>query len=370
MPEITSIQNIQAKLREFEKRIDGAIVAANTLARIRTDAENFVTHIEGIGSKSEQANEKISLSLKNAEDVRFQLNKMQDEWETLKLQLEKTQDKSKNIEKSLLSEINSAIQLLSGKFTDAEERLKTVNKISLSEQTELLLKIAVSTKADAESVKKSQSFVADTGARIGGLLRTLRDDLHAEIQDGLIASENILKAKAQQIEESFEEKQQTLHTAIDSRSENYQRLLREEMKGFKAEIHRDLAQQEQSINNRLTEFISKQNVMILNLSQQIDSFNRASQAQLTTIQTNDAKIREVSIALDTQQDIENKNTIAWQSNIETLQALIIKIQSQIEHQDKSIIELTKITHQNSVRLDETLNKLQGIPLLGGKFRNQ
>lgn len=101
---------------------------------------------------------KISLSLKNAEDVRFQLNKMQDEWKTLKLQLGKIQEKSKDIEKSLLSEINSAIQLLSGKFTDAEERLKTVNKISLSEQTELLLKIAASTKADAESVKKSQSL--------------------------------------------------------------------------------------------------------------------------------------------------------------------------------------------------------------------
>ena len=39
MSEITSVQTIRAKLNEFEERVTGAIDAANTLARIRTDAE-------------------------------------------------------------------------------------------------------------------------------------------------------------------------------------------------------------------------------------------------------------------------------------------------------------------------------------------
>ena len=65
MPEITSVETIRAKLREFEERVDGAITAAKTLARIKTDAEKLLTEIQGISTKSE-------LSLQKAEGVRLQ----------------------------------------------------------------------------------------------------------------------------------------------------------------------------------------------------------------------------------------------------------------------------------------------------------
>jgi hypothetical protein len=58
MPEITSVETIRAKLDEFEDRMDGAITAAKTLARIKTDAERLLTDVQGISAKSEHSLQK------------------------------------------------------------------------------------------------------------------------------------------------------------------------------------------------------------------------------------------------------------------------------------------------------------------------
>ena len=80
MPEIASVERIREKLREFEERVDSAVAAAKTLARIKGDAEKLLTNIEGVSTKSEQ-------SLQKAEGVRLQLQQLQNEWDTLKQQV-------------------------------------------------------------------------------------------------------------------------------------------------------------------------------------------------------------------------------------------------------------------------------------------
>jgi chromosome segregation ATPase len=369
MPEITSVETIRAKLREFEQRVDGAIAAATALNRIRTDAEKLVVHIQGIEKKSEKSDTKLEKSLEKAEGVRLQLNQLQHDWETLKQQLETAQGESRKIGKMLLAQLDSAIQSLARKVTDAEERLKAVNKISLAEQADLLRKLAASTQANADAAEKAQSFVADTGAQLDGLLATLRDDLQAEVQDRFAKSEKLFESEAQRIEANLGQVQETLRKAVENKAESYQRLIREEISAFKADIQRDLAQQEQAIDRRLTDFLNKQNAMVQNLSQQIDSFNRASQAQSADLGITNTKIAELVAAFGIQKEAGGREMLALTGGVAELRLLLTKVEAKLGPQDGAIAALEQASQDTATRLNQTLDKLKQLPLfLGGKFK--
>lgn len=479
MPEITSVETIRAKLREFEYRVDGAMTAASALARIRTDAEKLVAHIQEIEKKSEKADVRLEKSFGKAEDIRLQLSQFQKDWEMLKQQLNNAQGESRKIGATLLAQLDDAIETLGKKVTSAEERLKTANKLSLDEQANLLGKLAASTRANAEIAEKSQSFVAetgarlggllgtlrddlqaevqgrlatsekwleseaqrvdkhlkevqqtlseavqsraedyqrilhkdllkqlaastqvstnvaekaqslvsDTGARLGGLIETLRDDLQAEVQDRLAVSEKRLesqtqqigknleqaqslahKAETQRIEENVQQGQQALRKAVESKADNYQRLLREEMSAFKADIQRDLVQQEQAIDRRLTDFLNKQNAMVQNLSQQIDSFNRASQAQSADLRVTNTKISELAAAFDTQKETEVRQLLALTGGVTELRLLLTKAEAKIGSQEGVIAALSQTSQDTAKRLNQTLEKLKKSIITGGILR--
>ena len=367
MPEITSVETIRAKLREFEQRVDGAIAAANALARIRMDAEKLVTHIQGIEKKSEKTDTKLERSFEKADGIRLELSQLQKDWETLKQQLDNAQGESRKIGETLLSKLDSAIQSLSGKVADAEERLKAVNKLSLAEQANLLRQLAASTQANADAAEKAHSFVADTGIRLNGLLGTLRGDLQAEVQDRFEKSEKRFESEAQRIEANLEQVQETLRKAVESKAENYQRLLREEMSTFKADIQRDLVQQEQAIDRRLTDFLNKQNAMVQNLSQQIDSFNRASQAQSADIGVTNTKITELAAAFASQKEASGKEIFALTDRVTELRQLLIKVEAKIAPQEGAIVALRQTSQDAIKRLDQTLDKLKKTAIIGKSF---
>lgn len=354
MPEITSVETIRAKLREFEQRVDGAIAAANALARIRADAEKLVVHIEGIEKKSEKTDTKLQKSLEKTESVRLQLNQLHSEWETLKQQLETAQGESRTIGKTLLVQLDSAIQSLAREVADAEEGLKTANKISLAEQADLLRQLAESTQANADAADKAQSFVADTGIRLDGLLATLRDDLQAEVHDRFAKSEKLFESEAQRIEANLEQVQGTLRKAIETKAENYQRLLREEMSVFKVDIQRNLAHQEQAIDRRLTDFLNKQNVMVQNLSQQIDSFNRVSQAQSADLGITNTKIHQLTAMLSVQKETAGRELLAIRGGVAELRSLLTKVEAKLGPQDGAITALSQTSQDTAKRLGAVL----------------
>lgn len=368
MPEITSVQTIRAKLNEFEERVEGAIDAANTLARIKTDAEKLIAHIQGIEKKSEKTETKIEKSLEKAEGVRFQLQQVQRDWETLKQVVNNAQGESRKIGDLLLSKLDAAIQSLGKKVADAEERLKAANKTSLVERADLLKRLDASTQANAEIAVKAQSFVTDTADRLGGLLTTLRDDLQAEVQGKFVKAEKLLESEAQRVEKHLEQVQETLRKVVESKAENHQRLLREEMSAFKAEMQRNLEHHEQAIDRRLTDFLNKQNAMVQNLSQQIDSFNRVSQAQSTDLWDASSKINDLVAAIDTQKEAGGKVVATLTGGMTELRTLLTKVDAKLGSQDGSIAALEQVSQDTATRLNQTLDKLKQLPLFGGKFK--
>ena len=368
MPEITSVETIRAKLREFESRVDGAIATANALARIKTDAEKLVGHIAGIEKKSEKTDTKLQKSLEKAEIVRRQLDQLHGEWGTLKQQLAAAQDESRTIGARLDAQLDSAIQTLVRRVAAAEEGLKTANKISLAEQADLLGQLAASTQANAKVAEKAQVFVADTGARLDGLLATLQDDLQTSIQGSFTQSEKWLESEIHRIEADLRQAQETLRHAAGHKAENYQQLLREEMIAFKADIQSNLLQQEQAIDRRLTDFLAKQNVMVQNLSQQIDSFNRAAQAQSADLGVSNAKLSELAGMFFSHREKSEKELLMLNSRVSELQSLFAKTETTLGVQNERISALGQAAQETARRLEKTLDRLRQIRFIGGNFK--
>lgn len=361
MPEITSVETIRAKLREFEERVDGAITATKTLARIKSDAEKLLADIQGNSAKSEQ-------SLQKAEGVRLQLQELHREWEALKQQVDKAQAESKETRDLLLSELDSAIQSLGKKVAEAEERLRTANKASLAEQAELLRRLDTSTRANADVAAKAQSTVTETATRLDGVLATLRDELHDQIQVKIAQAEELLSSETQRIEKYLEGEQELMRKGFETKAERHERVLREEMTAFKEDMKRNLAEHQQGIDRQLTDFLNKQNALVQNLSQQIDSFNRASQAQAADLATTNAKLGELASAFSAHKAAATNELATLAESISEVKTLLTEVQAGLRFQGESVAALDTSLQETSTQLSQTIEKLRHLPLVGGKFK--
>lgn len=361
MPEITSVENIRAKLREFDERVEGAIIAAKTLTRIKGDAEKVLTDIQGISSKSEQ-------SLQKADAIRFKLQELQLEWHALRQKVEKSETESKETRDLVLSELDSAIQSLGKKVAESEERLKTANKTSLAEQAELLRRLDGSTRTNAETAASAKSLVLERTEKLGQVLNTIRDELQSETRIKLLHAEELLDAQLKATEQQIQEKFLSTTQTLTNTAENNDRVLRELMDAFKHEMKLNLSEHQQVIDRQLTDFLNKQNALVQNLGQQIDSYNRASQLQSAELASTNTKISEVAAALNTHKTTVTVELSALSSDMEGLKGLLANVQTGLTSQDQANVALKLTLETTAARLEQTIDKLKQIPLVGSKFK--
>jgi len=350
MPEIATVERVRDKLREFDERIDGAIAAAKTLARVKADAEKLLAEIQNISNKSEQ-------SLQKAEAVRLQLQQLQSDWQSLKQQVDKSLAESKETRELLVSELDAAIQLLGSKIGEAEERLKATNRASLAEQAELLKRLDASTKANADVAAKAQSAVTATASRLDGLLATLREELQAEVRTKLMAAEELLESELQRIEKYLEKEQTTLRQSVC-----------EEMDVFQAEMKHNLSEHQRAIDRQLTDFLNKQNALVQNLSQQIDSFNRVTQTQSAELAATNKKLDELALAFGAHKSSAETELAALANGVAELHSLLAGVQEGMRSQGESIAGLDSCLQDTTTRFNQTLERLKQLPLVGGKFK--
>ncbi|MDG4549983.1 MAG: hypothetical protein P9F19_10995 [Candidatus Contendobacter sp.] len=329
MPEITSVEAVRAKLREFDERVDGAITAAKTLTRIKTDAEKLLRDLEVISTKGEQ-------SLQKAENIRLKLQELQNEWNALKEGVIKAQAESQETRDFLRSELNSAIQTIRKRLTEAEEGLRSTNRASLSEQAELLTHLEQKTRDNATVVEKAKAVTSEHVKQLDQLLLTLRDELQGEVRTKLLHAEELLESQFQRLSEE-----------LNDRSTRHEQLLKDEIARFKIEMKHDLAEHQHALDQQLTDFLSRQNILIQNLTQQIDSYNRVSQTQAVELSAIKSKIKEL---LPTR-------------------PLLAEIQSVLATHDERLTAFESLSKTTTSRLDEMLEKLKKSFFVGGKFKS-
>lgn len=329
MPEIATVERVRDKLREFDERVDGAIAAAKALIRVKADAEKVLAEVQSISSKGEQ-------SLQKAEAVRIQFQQLQSDWESLKQQVGKSQTESKETRDLLLSELETAVKSLATKTTEAEDRIKATNRASLAEQADLLRKLDASTRANADISASAQTAVAQTAGQLDGLLTTIREELQNEVRTKLTSAEELLESELQRIEKYLEGEQTTLRESVER-----------QIAAFQTEVKNNLAERQQDIDRKLTDFLNKQNAMVQNLSQQIDSFNRVSQTQAADLAATNKKLDEL---------------------IATFSAFKTSSDGELATQRASVAGLDSALQETTVLLNQTLEKLKHIPLIGSKFK--
>lgn len=350
MPEIATVERVRDKLREFDERVDGAIAAAKTLARVKTDAEKLLTEIQNVSNKSEQ-------SLQKAEAVRLQFQQLQSDWATLKQQVDKAQAESKETRELLLSELDAAIQSLGSKVSEAEERLKATNRASLAEQAELLKRLDTNTKANADVAAKAQSSVAETASRLDGLLATLREELQTEVRTKLTGAEELLESELQRVEKYLEKEQTTLRQSVQ-----------EEMAAFRAEMKHNLTEHQQGVDRQLTDFLNKQNALVQNLTQQIDSFNRVTQTQSSELAATNRRLDELASAFGSHKASAERELAALAAAVGELKSLLATVQDGLRSHGETIADVDSSLQDTTARFNQTLEKLKHLPLVGGKFK--
>jgi len=361
MPEITSVETIRLKLHEFAERIDGAVTAAKSLGRIKNDAEKLLAEIQSRFAASEQ-------SLKMAESVRLQLQQVQSDWDALKQKVETSQTQSRDTRALLVSELAGAIQSLDNKVVEAEDRLKTSNDASLGEQAELLKGLDASTKVNAEAAAEAQTTVAATARRLDALLATLQEELRTEVRSRLTQAEELLESEAQRVEKYLGKEQEDFRKTSETNAANHERLLREELSASKAEMQRSLAQHQQATDRQITEFLNKQNALVQNLSQQIDSFNRVTHAQSADLAATNARLDEVALAFGAHKSTTAGELATIAAGAGEVRAMLTKVLTEIEVQSRAIAALTRSSQDTDARLSQTIEKLKQLPLVGGKFK--
>ena len=347
MPEITSVEEIRAKLRVFEERMDGAITAAKALARIKTDSEKLLAEINSLSTKSEQ-------SVQKAEDAYLQLQNLQSDWETLKRQVDRTQAESREIHGWLLSELDSTIQSVETKLKEAEERLRETTESSLAEQAVLLKRLDTSTRANAEKVEDAKTLVLERAEKLSELLGTIRDELQSKINADFRYTEELLDLQFKEIEQKTEATLQSTTTLLADTAKNNEHFLREQMDSFKEEMKRNLLEHQQTTDRQLTDFLNKQNALVQNLMQQIDGYSRLSQAQSAKLDETGTGLTELSSELAVHKTQATNDLTTLAANISELKVLFAKVESS--------------SQATAAQLDETIGKLKNIPLVGSKFK--
>jgi hypothetical protein len=336
MPEITSAETVRAKLADFEERVDGAIVAAKTLARIRGDAERFIGHIEAASIKSRE-------SLLKTEAIEQQLQKLANDWESLK------------------NEVVGAKDSLSTALAEAKEVLIDTNKASLAEQAGLLKQLDSTTRGNAEKAENAKSLVVERAAQLDELLLTIKDQLQREIDSKLSRAEQLfdsqLKAVTERADEKYHSMAQTLNADVLKASQDltetaagHERLLRDEANAVRQEIRRSLSDHEQSIDRRITEFLGKQNALVQNLQQGIDSYHGVSQS-LTT------QLAGIKSQLDKLTSEVAGQTAITDSQLSTLGAGLTALQARMDEMHGIQVTQGNALKKVSDKLTATIEKL-------------
>jgi ABC-type transporter Mla subunit MlaD len=155
---------------------------------------------------------------------------------------------------------------------------------------------------------------------------------------------------------------------MQSTAANHERLLRGELSAFKEEMQRNLTQHQHAIDRQLTDFLNKQNAMVQNLSQQIDSFSRVSRAQTMDLGATNAKLSALMSAFDTQKENMGRELSSLTEGINELRTLLAEVQGKLRSQDGSISSMSQASQDTAMRLEQALEKLKQLPLIGGKFK--
>jgi small nuclear ribonucleoprotein (snRNP)-like protein len=393
MAEITSVESVRLKLREFDDRMSDAIGAARALAAARERAMKLLGEVDKLADRGAK-------EIKSLTALKSALRDSQKDWTALNQELIQSLAESREERKKLEESRASAIRSIDAKLAKAEERLLSATEMRFTKQQEMLTRLDADTRLNAQSAENASATADKHVDHLQQLLLSLRTDLQREITTEAARRGQLLDDRFKELQNDSDQKVRSSSLMLDARlasNEEYTRMeasaLRSEqqhflagidnhmnavldsmqeqsssredarqaqMVAFKEEIAGSLRDQNETMSQQLTNFLNKQNTLVQNLTQQIDGFQRAASAQATAVGEVRSKVVELTTALRHCQD-----TAAYQ--FETTKTQFAAIRGVADEMKIALQRETQSGQVLSQRLEETLKKLKKLPFVGSGF---
>ncbi len=249
MPEITSVEAVREKLRQFDEMVTGAIGAAEALARLKTRADDILSSIS----------ERYEIStgcLKDIEDKVSLLREFENCWHDLRGRVEATLVQSNDAQATLMDQVSSAIAGLGAEVARAEGRISEASEAASVRHEETIRELDGKTRESADRAEEARNTAVQNADKVSDLLVNVQSDLRDMTESESRALERRLTA-------AFVERFDSAVFQLDAK----------------------LAEHEERLDRRMTEFLIKQNALIQNLSQHAESYERISAGLKTTLTT-------------------------------------------------------------------------------------
>ena len=308
MPEINRVEAIREKLRTFDEVVAGAIVSAESLARLRNEGDALLLEIGRLSESTEK-------SLSEIEDKMPLLRQLDGDWNELRRQIESSLSESSALRARLSDQVSLAIQGLAAEVARAEARLNESNEKARTRQEDTLRSFEVAGRSSAERAESAKQTCESTAASLNELLAKVQNDLQGRVE-----------REAQELENRLA------------------RLIREKLEAFGSAAESKLQQQEDEIDGKITNFLVKQNALIENLTQHVESYERVGQVI-------GSDIREIKEGLHS----ARTQTTALSRAVAETNTSLRKLQSEVV-----------VGRQEFAAL---LNKLAQLPFVGKNFKS-
>ncbi|MFH2122528.1 MAG: hypothetical protein ABIJ50_03450 [Pseudomonadota bacterium] len=300
MPEIVSRERVHAKLKQFDDRLSDAISASESILELRKHADNQRMVIDA-------DQEEIAA-------FRRELSLIQKEWQELKEALAEAQEHTEEARKTLRGDFEQACAAIEKRFD--EIRLE-IEKENIQYQVEHY-HLAEESRNHAEEAAANSHRVESLVSQTKQLLSRIQEELHVTIQEKLTQLDVLIDARFNKIENEQKCQVNSLKLGVE-----------EKIISFRQEVKKDLAVHQQGVERQITEFLGKQNMLIQNLTQQIDGFQRAVQALATEQQLLSKKISTQEEALN-KIPAQEAATVNLQENIQALDAKLGKVVASLQ----------------------------------------
>jgi chromosome segregation ATPase len=261
MPEIVSSERILAKLKQFDDRLSDAISASESILELRDNAAELLMVIDA-------DQEEIAA-------FRLELSQIHEEWQELVEDLTETQEHTEEARKTLRGDFEQACAAIEKRFDEIRLEVEKENIQYQIEHSHLVEESRNHAEEAAANSHRVEGLVSQTKQ----LLSRIQEELHVTIQEKLTQLDVLIDARFNTIENEQKSQINSLKLGLE-----------EKIISFRQEVKKDIAAHQQGVDRQITEFLGKQNILIQNLTQQIDGFQRAVQALATEQQLLSKKI--------------------------------------------------------------------------------
>ncbi|HIJ80825.1 MAG TPA: hypothetical protein HPP76_03845 [Desulfuromonadales bacterium] len=385
MPEIINQNRVNAKLREFDEQMDGAIKAAEKIVKVRLVAENFEDEFKWTTNKITELldslkeihgdwnslKSKIDSSVTATGDLKHQAEK---ELNDIKQLLDALVDEAaKKLQQENIESLQTHHQYITESKTTAEAILNAKDSISSQLMEQALFFDTVRKKYDEEFSNKGKALLEEASNHAETIIQTFQNTLESYMNDSKEAAgeataakdfcgtqgeklEQLIDAAREEYNVDFSRKYSALIEEVGKHADGIIRSNQQTLDDFRQEMASKLEEfqnrMKEDIDRQLTDFLAKQNILVQNFGQQVDGFQRSLSSHKNELEQMDKKIVAMEAKVET--------TAKWYSDCSSRQdAEIVKLRER----DAEVTLLKE-------RLDRTLELLQntGMVFSGGKFK--